>query len=29
MAKQYVKELEDIVKKYPTQWFNFFPFWEA
>lgn len=29
MAKQYVKELEDVVKKYPTQWFNFFPFWET
>jgi len=24
----YVKELENIVKKYPLQWFNFYEFWK-
>lgn len=27
-ARNYVKELEKIVKQYPEQWFNFYPFWE-
>ena len=25
----YVKQLEDIVKKYPLQWFNYYNFWET
>lgn len=25
---QYVKELEYMLKKYPTQWFNFYDFWK-
>jgi len=28
MANQYAKYLENIVKKYPKQWFNFYKFWE-
>lgn len=27
LANQYVAELEKIVRQYPEQWFNFFPFW--
>ncbi|MDD4142686.1 MAG: lysophospholipid acyltransferase family protein [Bacteroidales bacterium] len=27
MLRQYVKYLEDIVKKYPEQWFNYYDFW--
>jgi predicted LPLAT superfamily acyltransferase len=27
LAQAYVKELERIVRLYPTQWYNFFPFW--
>ena len=27
-VKQYVKLLEDILLKYPNQWFNFYNFWE-
>ncbi len=27
LASQYVKELEEIVREYPTQWYNFFDFW--
>lgn len=26
-AKEYVSALEEIVKKYPLQWFNFYDFW--
>ena len=26
--KEYVKVLEDILKQYPNQWFNFYDFWE-
>jgi predicted LPLAT superfamily acyltransferase len=26
-SDKYVSELEQIVKKYPTQWFNFYDFW--
>ena len=26
--KSYVKELENIVKEYPLQWFNFYDFWK-
>jgi predicted LPLAT superfamily acyltransferase len=29
MVKGYASFLEDMVKKYPLQWFNYFPFWEA
>ena len=28
LAKAYVKELENIVKQYPLQWFNFYEFWK-
>ena len=28
MANQYAKYLEDIVKQYPKQWYNFYKFWE-
>jgi len=28
MVKDYALELEKIVKKYPLQWFNYFPFWD-
>lgn len=28
MVNEYVLQLEDMVKKYPTQWFNHFPFWK-
>ena len=28
MANSYAKYLENIVKMYPKQWFNFYPFWE-
>jgi predicted LPLAT superfamily acyltransferase len=27
MSDRYVKELEMMVKRYPTQWFNFYDFW--
>ena len=27
LGKQYVSELETIVKKYPHQWFNYYDFW--
>ena len=28
MAQSFATNLEDIVKKYPTQWFNYFDFWK-
>jgi predicted LPLAT superfamily acyltransferase len=28
LAQLYVKNLETIVEKYPTQWFNYFEFWQ-
>lgn len=28
LAQSYVNELENIVRKYPDQWFNFYSFWE-
>jgi predicted LPLAT superfamily acyltransferase len=28
-AQDFAKELEQIVEKYPEQWFNFFPFWST
>ena len=28
MSKQFVNDLEGIVLKYPTQWFNYYNFWE-
>lgn len=28
LLESYIKETEKIVKKYPYQWFNFYPFWE-
>jgi predicted LPLAT superfamily acyltransferase len=27
LAKGYTEELERIVKLYPTQWYNYFDFW--
>ncbi len=27
IAKNYVNRMEEMVTKYPTQWFNFFPYW--
>jgi predicted LPLAT superfamily acyltransferase len=27
MARCFARELEQIVKRYPEQWFNFYPFW--
>lgn len=27
LSEKYVRELERIVKRYPTQWYNFFEFW--
>ncbi len=27
MAKQFSGILEEMMKRYPTQWFNFFPYW--
>jgi len=28
LAEQYVAELERIVRRYPTQWYNYFDFWK-
>ncbi len=28
LAEQYVKELERIVRQYPTQWYNYYDFWK-
>lgn len=28
MVEVYVSHLETILRKYPTQWFNYFPYWE-
>ncbi|MEN8119808.1 MAG: lysophospholipid acyltransferase family protein [Bacteroidota bacterium] len=28
MVQDYVTSLESIIKKYPLQWFNYYPFWE-
>jgi predicted LPLAT superfamily acyltransferase len=27
LGTSYVKNLETIIQKYPTQWYNFYPFW--
>ena len=27
LAQSFATQLEDIVRRYPTQWFNFFDFW--
>lgn len=27
LMKQYLSEVEDKVKRYPEQWFNYYPFW--
>lgn len=27
LAEAYIKELEKVVRQYPTQWYNFFDFW--
>ena len=29
LAQSYVKELENIVQRYPTQWYNYFEFWNT
>ena len=28
LAQAFADNLEDIVRKYPTQWFNYFDFWK-
>ena len=28
ILKGYLQNLEKMVKKYPTQWFNFYDFWD-
>jgi predicted LPLAT superfamily acyltransferase len=28
MAQNFADRLETIVRRYPTQWFNYFDFWE-
>lgn len=28
-ATDYVREVESLARKYPDQWFNFYPFWSA
>lgn len=28
-AEQYVREVEILVRRYPEQWFNFYPFWSS
>lgn len=28
LASQYAKNLEDVLKAYPTQWFNYYEFWD-
>ena len=28
-GQNFARELESMVKKYPEQWFNFFPFWST
>ncbi len=28
MVQDYINSLESIIKKYPLQWFNYYPFWE-
>lgn len=28
MAKEYVRNLEEIIREYPEQWYNYFDFWE-
>ena len=28
LAKRYAEHLEYIIREYPTQWFNYFEFWE-
>jgi predicted LPLAT superfamily acyltransferase len=28
LAKQYIEEMERIVRRYPTQWYNYFEFWK-
>ena len=29
LAQAFATQLEDIVRRYPTQWFNYFDFWKA
>ena len=28
MARDFAVQLEDVVRQYPTQWFNFYDFWK-
>ena len=28
LGQQYVKHLEELINKYPDQWYNFYPFWD-
>jgi predicted LPLAT superfamily acyltransferase len=27
LAQSFAEQLESIVRRYPTQWFNYFDFW--
>ena len=29
LLEQYTVALEQILKRYPEQWFNYYPFWES
>ena len=29
LARNFASELEAVVRKYPTQWFNYYDFWET
>jgi predicted LPLAT superfamily acyltransferase len=29
LANKYIERLEELVKKHPNQWFNFFDFWKS
>jgi predicted LPLAT superfamily acyltransferase len=29
IIKEYISELEKIIRKYPTQWFNYYDFWDS
>lgn len=29
LAREYVRQLEEVVRLYPTQWFNYYNFWDS
>lgn len=29
IINKYIEQLEKVIKNYPTQWFNYYNFWEA